>query len=273
MIFNVNSSFDQVTLEKALKSMHVPKKELHWLRMSKDITINNRLARITDVIREGDIVFIPDFETHSNYKPSKEKAEVIYQDEYLAVVHKPEGQKTHPNEDETDTLLNDAMNTFNVSYIEPIHRLDQSTSGLLLLALNPYIKKMLDYDLEERSINRKYIARVEKNISPQMIEARIGKKPHTSNEQHVDYKRGKRAITHILQSEKNLEYGFYELLVKLDTGRTHQVRVHLQHIGAPIIGDLVYGGTKSTRMELYATHVAFRHPITHEYLKFEYLPK
>ena len=130
--------------------------------------------------------------------------------------------------------------------------------------------KMLDYDLEHRLIDREYLARVAKDVKPQIIEARIGKKPHTTNTQQVDHKRGKRAVTHILSSTKVDDH--YEVTAKLETGRTHQVRVHLAHIGAPIIGDTVYEGMHSKRMELYATHIGFNHPITGEWIEFDYLP-
>lgn len=270
MIFKIKSTLNNMTLDEALQAMHIPKKELHWLRMSKDIEINNVPARLNATVTTGDIVNIPDFVTESNYKPSGTDAEVIYHDDYLAVVHKPDGQKTHPNADETDTLINDAKYTLNVDYIEPIHRLDQTTSGLLLVALNPYIKKMLDYDLEHRFIDRKYLARVTNDVKPQIIEARIGKKTHASNAQQVDHQRGKRAVTHILSSTKVDDH--YEVTAKLETGRTHQVRVHLAHIGAPIIGDTVYEGMRSKRMELYATHIGFNHPITGEWIEFDYLP-
>lgn len=271
MIFKVKDSLNNMTLDEALKSMHVPKKELHWLRMSKNILINNEPARLNATISAGDIVDIPDFETESNYKPSGNNAKVIYSDNYLAVVHKPERQKTHPNGVETDTLINDVKFTLGVDYIEPIHRLDQTTSGLLLVALNPYIKKMLDFDLEERLIDRKYLARVSNEVKPQIIEARIGKKPHTTNTQQVDHKRGKRAVTHILSCTSVDDH--YEITAKLETGRTHQIRVHLSHIGAPIIGDTVYEGMRSKRMELYATHIGFNHPITGDWLAFEHLPE
>lgn len=251
-----------MTLEDMLKSLHVPKKEMHMLRMSKDIKINDETMPINSTVSSGDRVILPDDYNPSSYKPSYRTCDVLYEDRYMAILFKPRGVKTHPNEmHETNTLMNHAIYTLETPYLEPVHRLDQETKGVLLVAKHPLVKKMLDHMLAEREIKRTYIARVDtkKLIEEQTINLPIAKNPKERNKYHVTDK-GKEAITHILGSKVSQD--FCEIEIELETGRTHQIRVHLEHIGLPVIGDTLYGKATLRDLQLFSYKIEFVHPIT-----------
>lgn len=262
MIFTITNKSEE-SLENVLKSMHIPKKEMHWLRMSKDIKINDEPKTLRDLVYQGDIVYLPDFSNTSSYVKSNQHVNIQYEDDYLAVVIKPHNQKTHPNSDETNTLMNDAINTIQSNYIEPVHRIDFETKGMVILAKNSYVKKMLDYMIEHNEIVREYTAYVSRpnNLKVGDISLPIKQARH-SNHQEVN-RRGKDALTHILSIEDN------KVILQLSTGRTHQIRVHLSHLGAPIIGDNIYGGEKSEELQLFASRIQFIHPVTKDTLNIK----
>lgn len=269
MKINIHENFDGMTLEEMLKSLHVPKKELHFLRMSKDITINGEQAPLSAPVRTGDTVILPDTGAESQYKPSYRTCDVLYEDRYLAVLFKPRGVKTHPNQmNETNTLMNHAVYTLESDYLEPVHRLDQETKGVILVAKNPLVKKMLDHMLSERDIKRTYIARVDtkKRLEPQTINAPIAKNPKERNKYHVISK-GKEAVTHVMESRVTPEY--CELEIELETGRTHQIRVHLAHVGFPVIGDPLYGDSTLRDLQLFSYRIEFIHPLLQKTVRVE----
>lgn len=137
MKFTIPEQYNEKTLREIFQNLKLPKKDLHQLNMSKDITINNQSAKLTDVVRTGDSVFIPTPEEKSNYLPSYRYAQVYYEDDDFAIVMKPKGVKTHPNDlKESNTLMNHVIYTVDSEYVEPIHRLDQETVGLLIVAKN-----------------------------------------------------------------------------------------------------------------------------------------
>lgn len=261
MKFTVHEQFDTMSLEEMLKQLHVPKKELHLLRMSKDIVVNDSDASLRTVLKTGDAVELPKSDEVSQYKPSYRICDVLYEDRYLAVLFKPRGVKTHPNElHETNTLMNHAIYTLEADYLEPVHRLDQETKGVILVAKHPLVKKILDHMLAERDIKRVYIARVDtkKLIEPQTIDLPIEKMRSERNKYHVS-SRGKDAVTYILNSHVSKEY--CELELELETGRTHQIRVHLAHLGYPVIGDTLYGDSVLRDLQLFSYRIEFVHPI------------
>lgn len=265
MKFEIPSKYNAFTLREIFQTLHLPKKDLHNLNMSKEITLNDKAATLMTKVQTGDIAFIPTPEEKSNYVPSYRFAQIYFEDDDIAIVMKPKGVKTHPNDlKESNTLMNHVIYTIKSDYVEPIHRLDQETVGLLIVAKNPLMKKILDRMLEENEINRIYRANVHSllPIKPQTIDKPIGKDKFHSNRRRVS-PTGQRAITHILNS-KMVKEGVCELELKLDTGRTHQIRVHLAEIGHPVLGDPLYGDSTLRQLQLNSYKIEFIHPLTQE---------
>lgn len=267
MKFTVSERYDGLSLREIFKRLSLPKKDLHQLNMSKEITINGDPAKLTDVVKSQDQVFLPTPDEKSNYLPSYRYAQIYYEDDDILVVMKPKGVKTHPNDlKESNTLMNHVIYTVESDYVEPIHRLDQETVGLLIVAKNPIIKKILDRMLEDNKITRIYRAHVESllPIKPQTIDLPIGKDKFHPNKKRVS-STGQRAITHILSS-KMIKENVCEVELKLDTGRTHQIRVHLAELGYPVIGDPVYGNSTLRQLKLNSYQIELTHPLTDRHI-------
>lgn len=265
MKFTIPEQYHQYTLREIFQELKLPKKDLHHLNMSKDILINKKQTKLTDKVTTGDNVELPTPIEKSNYLPSYRYAQMHYEDDDLAIVMKPKGVKTHPNDlKENNTLMNHVIYTVNSDYVEPIHRLDQETIGLLIVAKNPIMKKILDRMLEDNEITRIYKANVKAllPIKPQTIDMPIGKDKFHPNKRRIS-NTGQRAITHILNSQM-IKEGVCQLDIKLDTGRTHQIRIHLAEIGHPVIGDLLYGDSTLRQLELNSYKIEFIHPLTKE---------
>ena len=263
MEFKVPEQYNGYTLREIFQDVKLPKKELHQLNMSKAITINGKEAKLTDKAAQGDQVFVPTPDEVSNYLPSYRYADVYYEDEDIAIIKKPKGVRTHPNDlKESNTLMNHVIYTIDSDYVEPIHRLDQETVGLLIVAKNPLMKKLLDRMLEDNQIARIYKAVVKSQLplKPQTIDQPIGKDKFHPNRRRVS-PTGQHAVTHILDA-RMLKENECELDIKLDTGRTHQIRVHLAAIGHPVLGDPLYGDSKLRKLRLHSHKIEFTHPLT-----------
>ncbi|HCT0452754.1 TPA: RluA family pseudouridine synthase [Staphylococcus pseudintermedius] len=265
MKFKVADTFNEQSIRDIFKTLQLPQKELHTLNMSKSITVNDEAANLQTIVHTGDEIYIPDEDAKSQYLPSYRYAQIAYEDDFLAIVYKPKGVKTHPNDlKESNTLMNHVIYTLNHPYVEPIHRLDQETVGLLIVAKHPIIKKILDRMLENNDIHRIYKAQVKSllPIKPQTIDLPIGKDKFHPNKRRVS-PTGQRAVTHILSSEM-IEEGVCEVMLKLDTGRTHQIRVHLAEIGYPVLGDPLYSDSKLRQLQLESYQIEMTHPITQQ---------
>lgn len=252
------------------------KKLIHDLRMQKAVSdTNGELLQWKLPNHKGDVLVFKWEGEASNYLSSDLiPLYVAYEDEHLLVVAKPRGVPTHPNEAEQNhTLINTVVNYLSAKgqhYTEHIHRLDEGTKGLVVIAKNPLVKSMLDRMLENKEIVRTYEAIVEGQVKNNKgtIRATIGSDRHHPTRRRVS-PTGQQAITHYEVVGRDEE--FTKVHAILETGRTHQIRVHFSYIGHPIVGDDLYGAkrTPTKTYELHAFKAQFVHPITGELLVVE----
>ncbi|MBE6800737.1 MAG: RluA family pseudouridine synthase [Ruminococcaceae bacterium] len=207
--------------------------------------------------------------------------DIVYEDEHLLVVNKPKGMVVHPAAGNYNgTLVNALLYHCGSSLsgingvIRPgiVHRIDKDTSGLLIVAKNDTAHKGLAEQIKDHSFTREYKTVVVGNVKDNegTIDAPIGRHPKDRKKQAVTDKNSRNAVSHFEVIERY--NGFTFLKVRLETGRTHQIRVHMAYRGTPVAGDVVYGNPKKTYglqgQCLHAATIGFIHPVTKEYLEF-----
>ncbi len=244
------------------------------------ITIDNKKVKNNLVVEPGMEINIKD----GFIKPLDIQAEdiplnIVYEDDYLMVINKPSGMVVHPGDGNPDgTLVNALMHYTNKlssvnGEVRPgiVHRIDKDTSGLLVVAKTDKVHELLADMLSRHEIKRTYYAII-KGEFPALsadIDAPIGRNPNDRKKMAVTKENGKEAITHLTVIEKYKNYTLVKL--NLETGRTHQIRVHMQYIGYPIYNDPVYTNDKCTEFGqyLHSKEIDFIHPITKEPMHFE----
>lgn len=203
--------------------------------------------------------------------------DVVYEDDDLLVINKASGMVVHPAAGHyTDTLVNALLYRFDLSNMDSdrpgiVHRLDKDTSGLMLVAKNDFTHEALSKMIANREVTRKYISLVSGVLRHESatIDAPIGRDINNRQKQAVTALNSRDAVTHIKVLER---YGNHTLIeAKLETGRTHQIRVHLNYIGHPVVNDPVYSNKKSNDFGqlLHSKYISFKHPRTGEELSFE----
>jgi len=246
-----------------------------------NLTVNGSPVKANYKIAAGDLVVlrIPEAET-TEIVPEDIPLEVYYEDSDVIVVNKKRGMVVHPAPGHASgTLVNALMyHCKDLSGINGelrpgiVHRIDKDTSGLLMAAKNDKAHASLAAQLKEHSVTRKYFALVHGNLAHDQgtVDAPIGRDPHDRKMYTVIERNSKPAVTHFQVTERFGDYTLLEL--KLETGRTHQIRVHMKFIGHPLVGDPLYGRSKGIKMDGQALHAAvlgFVHPSSGEYLEFQ----
>ncbi|RSJ79620.1 Ribosomal large subunit pseudouridine synthase D [Streptococcus cristatus] len=243
------------------------------------ILVNGEAKKAKYAVKEGDVISyeVPEPEV-VEYVAEDLPLEIVYQDEDVAVVNKPQGMVVHPSAGHTSgTLVNALMyHIKDLSGINGVlrpgivHRIDKDTSGLLMIAKNDQAHLSLADELKNKKSLRKYWAIVHGNLPNDrgVIEAPIGRSEKDRKKQAVTAK-GKPALTRFQVLERFGDYTLVEL--QLETGRTHQIRVHMAYIGHPVAGDEVYGPRKTLKGHgqfLHARTLGFTHPRTGEVMEF-----
>lgn len=250
-----------------------------------DLTVNGELVKAKYKIQPNDEIYIeiPEPEEIST-EPEDIPIEIVYQDSDVAVVNKPSGMVVHPSAGHhSGTLVNALL--YHIKDLSGIngeirpgivHRIDKDTSGLLMVAKNDTAHQSLSDQLKEKTALREYVALVHGEIphDKATIDAPIGRDPKDRKKFTV-IENGKDAVTHFEVLETIEDFTFVKL--KLETGRTHQIRVHMNYIGFPVAGDPMYGPRKTLEGKgqfLHAKKLGFTHPTTAEEMTFDsVLPK
>jgi 23S rRNA pseudouridine1911/1915/1917 synthase len=277
MSITIPEKWNKLSIEEIFKeNWKLPKKLMHEWRMSKKVRVNSEIILWTTPLATGSILTIPIFE-HAGTDtviPKNLKINILFEDDFLLVANKPSGMDTHPSEpQQTDALLNGVAYHLKASgqtsMIKHIHRLDKDTTGAVLFAKTRLTGSMLDRMLEERKIKRTYAALVEGIIREEKgtINEKIGRDRHHASRRRVSPS-GQSAVTHFKVIKKFPKENKTLITCELESGRTHQIRVHLSHMGHPLAGDVLYGGKPVyPRQALHAFKIEFSHPITEELIK------
>ncbi len=266
----------------ASKKENISRTNIQRLIEEGSILVNGQKKKISYKVQIGDSIEINIPEAkETDIKAEDIPLEVVYEDSDIIVVNKPKGMVVHPANGNPDgTLVNAIMNICKGSLsgiggeIRPgiVHRLDKDTSGLLIVAKNDLAHINMSTQIKNREVKKIYIALVKGNINENeaTINMPIGRSTKDRKKMAVR-KEGKEAVTHFKVLKR---YGDYTLLkIKIDTGRTHQIRVHMAEIGHPVVGDMVYSKGKNEfgveGQMLHATSLDFKHPITGKEMHLE----
>ena len=277
---------NNVRIDKYLASKTEYSRE-YISKMIKDnyIKVNNSNIKQSYLLKDGDEVEIDEsFKIESDIKPSDIEFEIVYEDDDLIIINKPSGLVVHPGSGNTDNTLVNGLMMHNIKLstvgeeLRPgiVHRIDKDTSGLMVVAKSNKAHELLADDFKNKRIKRTYIALL-KGVFPHetaTIDAPIGRDKNNRLKMCVTAENSKSAITHLKVLKRYDKYTLVSL--NLDTGRTHQIRVHMAYIGYPIYNDPVYTTHDATSFGqfLHSSEIDFDHPITKKHLHFKAeLPK
>ncbi|MBM6507098.1 MULTISPECIES: RluA family pseudouridine synthase [Staphylococcus] len=242
------------------------------------VKVNDKVVKPNYKVKQNDHIIVTEQEVvEADITPENLNLDIFYEDNDVAIVYKPKGMVVHPSPGHyTGTLVNGLMYQIKDlsginGEIRPgiVHRIDMDTSGLLMVAKNDIAHRGLVEQLMAKSVKRKYVALVHGNIPHDYgtVDAPIGRNKKDRQAMAV-VDDGKEAVTHFNVLEHFKDYTLIEC--ELETGRTHQIRVHMKYIGFPLVGDPKYGPKKTLDIDGQALHagvIGFEHPVTHEYIE------
>lgn len=273
--FQVSNKEQGNNLEDICKSMlHISGRMIQKLTRENGLQVNGKKSFLAYQVKTGDRVQVKVFKKE-NYgvEPENIPLDILYEDEHLLVINKPYGLAVHPTEAHHKKTLANAIAYYYQTIglqakVNHVHRLDKDTSGAILIAKHSLAHSILDEQLRNREIKREYYAIVSgipANLSD-TIDLPIGRDRHHATRRRVSPS-GDQAVTHYEVIESFSEAALLKL--RLDTGRTHQIRVHLSYIGHPVYGDYLYGGPLKgiKRQALHAAKISFYHPFTGEVIE------
>ena len=245
------------------------------------VTVNGRIVKSKTSLKEGDEIRLElPSSAEPEILPQNIPLDILYEDGDVVVVNKPKGMVVHPAAGHySDTLVNALLYHCSGSLsgingvMRPgiVHRIDKDTTGSLIVCKNDRAHEAISSQLKDHSITRKYLAICLGVLKEDTyrIEGPIGRHPQDRKRMAINYRNGKPAVTHVKVLERMQGSTFIEC--RLETGRTHQIRVHMSSIGHPLLGDEIYGDTKNRyRLQgqtLHACLLGFNHPITGEYIE------
>ena len=246
-------------------------------KMRESILLNGAWTYMRTAVKDGDIltVHIQEPESSPNIPPVKLPLDIVYEDEDIVVVNKPVGMPVHPSLNNYENSLANGLMYYYQEQGKPFifrctNRLDRDTSGLTVVAKHMVSSSILSSMGMRHEITREYLAIVRGALKPSegTIDAPIGRTGSSLIERKIDFENGERAVTHYRVVEEQNGHSLVSLI--LETGRTHQIRVHMKYIGHPLVGDYLYNPDMEyiDRQALHSHRLSFTHPVTGEKMEF-----
>ncbi len=249
---------------------------VHLKKTPYSLMCQNKWVYVRDVLQKGDLLTVTLEETDCSKKivPVPLPLDIVYEDEDIMVVNKPADMPIHPSLNNYENTLANAVAYYFEQKNEPcifrcINRLDRDTTGLTVLAKHMLSASVLSKAVANREISRTYLAIVDGELTGSgTIDAPIARETDSAITRCVDFERGERAVTHykVLATSNGLSF----VSLKLETGRTHQIRVHMKYLGYPLIGDYLYhpNTEQMQRQALHSSRLSFVHPVTKKAMEF-----
>lgn len=274
----IDEADDSLRIEQYLRRKGYSGQNLAEIkRMPQSVLVNGEHYYMKQELNTGDHLSIHICETKCSEKipPVQIPLDIVYEDEDIIVINKPAGMPIHPSLNNYTNSMANALAWYYQEQGKPFifrccNRLDRDTSGLTVVAKHLVSGNILSDMVRRRDIHREYLAIVRGHVSPEAgtINAPLARKPGTIIERTVDWEQGEAAITHYrLIEERN---GHSLVSLRLETGRTHQIRIHMKYLGYPLIGDYLYNPDMEYigRQALHSHRLSFTHPITGEPMEF-----
>lgn len=267
----IDSKYENRTILDFLKAHGYSHSILVHLKKTKNsILLNEKWEYVTTLLHTKDHLRIrlEELDGSIGITPTAIPLSICYEDEDILVVNKPSGMPVHPSQGHYENTLANAVCGYyasqGISYtFRCVNRIDKDTTGLVILAKHMLSSAILNQDVAKRKIHREYLA-IADGMVPEngTIDAPIARKNDSTIERQVDFEQGETAITHYHRLA--FRDGLSLLSLHLETGRTHQIRVHMKYLGHPLIGDFLYHpeNTKIKRQALHSYRLQFNHPIT-----------
>jgi len=275
--YQITEEFHNCTIFSFLKTKGYPHAVIvHLKKTPESILLNGVWEYVNTPVKTGDLLEIKLIETESSEKipPVYAPFDIVYEDEDILVVDKPANMPVHPSLNHYENTLATAVCYYFTKQDIPytfrcVNRLDKNTTGLTILAKHMLSSAILSQEVAVKNIKREYLAIVTGETEEiGTIDAPIGRKDTSTIERQIDYEHGERAITRYHKIDTKNGYTLLSLV--LETGRTHQIRVHMSSIGHPLIGDFLYHPTSNElpRQALHSHKLEFIHPITGQPMSF-----
>lgn len=278
LTYKIKPSEEGLRIEQFLRGNGYSRQNLVELKkMNESVLLNDIWVHLNDTLHTDDLLTIHIQENESSEKipPIEHPLDIVYEDEDIIVINKPAGMPIHPSQNNYYNSLANALAYYyqqqgNEFIFRCTNRLDRDTSGLTVIAKHMLSSNILSAAVRRHDIHREYLAIVRGNVTPASgtIDAPLSRKEGSIIERMVDFEHGEHAITHY----KVVDYknGHSLVSLHLETGRTHQIRIHMKHIGFPLVGDYLYNPDMEyiTRQALHSHRLKFTHPITGEPMEF-----
>ncbi len=278
--YHITEQFHNISIGQFLKTMGFSRQCIIALKkQAKGILLNGVWAYVNTCLSTGDTLTLTLSEEASSEKipPINLPLHILYEDEDILVLNKPSDMPIHPSLNNYENTLANAVAYYydkqNIPFVfRCINRLDRDTTGVTMLAKNLFSAGILSEMVRNREIHREYLAIADGIFEKKdgVIDAPIGRKEGSTIEREVNFETGEKAITHYTVLTENTALNCSKIKLWLETGRTHQIRVHMKHLGHPLLGDFLYHPdmTHIKRQALHSYSLTFNHPITKEPMHF-----